>query len=157
MKHTMAALVMNKPGVLARVAGLFARRGYNVASLSVNTTRDAKHADPTGERYSRMTIVVDDEGDPRITEQIEKQLYKLVDVVKVSDHTRTNIVPRELALIKVRAPSAKRAEILSLCDIFRADIADVSEDTLIVQVVGTPARFSSTRWSVCWKTMEFWR
>jgi len=143
VKHTIATLVINKPGVLARVAGLFARRGYNVQSLSVNITRDAKFADPSGERFSRMTIVVDDEGNPRIMEQIEKQLYKLVDVVKVSDHTRTNIVPRELALVKVRAPAAKRAELLSLCTIFRADIADVGEETVIVQAVGTPDKLDA--------------
>jgi acetolactate synthase-1/3 small subunit len=138
MKHTIAVLVNNKPGVLARVSGLFARRGYNIDSLAVNATIDARYHDPEGVKYSRMTIVVDDEGDPRIMDQIEKQLNKLVDVVHLSDHTQTQIVRRELALIKVRATPAQRPELFAVTQIFRALIDDISEGTVIVQVAGAP-------------------
>ncbi len=138
MKHTLAALVNNKPGVLAKVAGLFARRGYNIESLAVNATVDARYTDPTGDKYSRMTIVVDDEGDPLIMDQIEKQLDKLVDVVNISDHTQTDIVRRELALIKIRATPEQRPEIVAVCQVFRALVDDIGDETVIVQVAGTP-------------------
>ena len=128
MKHTISALVENKPGVLARVAGLFSRRGYNIASLAVSTTHAAE--------LSRMTIVVDDEGDSTILEQISKQLYKLVDVIKVFDHTQDKIVESELSLIKVASSPATRAEIMQLIDIFRARIVDVSDGTLVVEATG---------------------
>jgi acetolactate synthase-1/3 small subunit len=128
MKHTISTLVENKPGVLARVAGLFSRRGYNIASLAVSTTQDAQ--------LSRMTIVVDDEGDATILEQISKQLYKLVDVIKVFDHTVDKIVESELSLIKVASSAATRAEIMQLIDIFRARIVDVSNGTLVVEATG---------------------
>ena len=128
MKHTISALVENKPGVLARVAGLFSRRGYNIASLAVSTTHDPE--------ISRMAIVVDDEGDPRILEQISKQLYKLIDVIKVYDHTDNRVVESELSLIKVAAKATTRAEIMQLADIFRAKIVDVSDNALIVEATG---------------------
>lgn len=128
MKHTISTLVENKPGVLARVAGLFSRRGYNIASLAVSTTQDPK--------ISRMAIVVDDEGDPSILEQISKQLYKLVDVIKVFDHTGNRIVESELSLVKVTSNAATRAEIMQLLDIFRAKVVDVSDGTLIVEATG---------------------
>ncbi len=128
MKHTISTLVENKPGVLARVAGLFSRRGYNIASLAVSTTQDPK--------ISRMAIVVDDEGDPAILEQISKQLYKLVDVIKVFDHTGNRIVESELSLVKVTSNAATRAEIMQLLDIFRAKVVDVSDGTLIVEATG---------------------
>ena len=128
MKHTISTLVENKSGVLARVAGLFSRRGYNIASLAVSTT----HAP----ELSRMTIVVDDEGDSTILEQISKQLYKLVDVIKVFDHTEDKIVESELSLIKVASSAATRAEIMQLIDIFRARIVDVSDGTLVVEATG---------------------
>jgi len=140
VKHTLAALVNNKPGVLAKVAGLFARRGYNIDSLAVNATIDARHVDPDGSKYSRMTIVVDDEGDPLIMDQIENQLNKLVDVVHISDHTQTDIVRRELALVKIKATPAQRPEIVAACQIFRALVDDIGENTLIVQVAGTPEK-----------------
>jgi acetolactate synthase-1/3 small subunit len=128
MKHTISTLVENKPGVLARVAGLFSRRGYNIASLAVSTTQDPK--------ISRMAIVVDDEGDSAILEQISKQLYKLVDVIKVYDHTGNQIVESELSLIKVAANATTRAEIMQLVDIFRAKVVDVSDGTLVVEATG---------------------
>ncbi len=128
MKHTISTLVENKSGVLARVAGLFSRRGYNIASLAVSTTQDP--------HLSRMTIVVDDEGDATILEQISKQLYKLVDVIKVFDHTEDKIVESELSLIKVASSATTRAEIMQLIDIFRARIVDVSNGTLVVEATG---------------------
>ncbi|MGD8240312.1 MAG: acetolactate synthase small subunit [Armatimonadota bacterium] len=128
MKHTISTLVENKPGVLARVAGLFSRRGYNIASLAVSTTQDPD--------LSRMTIVVDDEGDPTILEQISKQLYKLVDVIKVFDHTEDKIVESELSLIKVAASAATRPEIMQLASIFRAKIVDVGDDGLTIEATG---------------------
>ncbi len=126
MKHTISVLVNNRPGVLARTAGLFSRRGFNIDSLAVSTTQD-----PT---MSRMTIVVD--GPDQILEQISKQLYKLIDVVKVLDHQDEPIVTRELALVKVNAPTENRAEIMQIVSIFRANIVDIAEDTFVVEVTG---------------------
>jgi acetolactate synthase-1/3 small subunit len=124
--HTITALVENTPGVLARVAGLFARRGFNIESLAVSITEDPG--------VSRMTIVVD--GDDRALEQIEKQLNKLVEVIKVYDYADTPYVERELALIKVSAGPEKRAEVMQIIDVFRGKIIDVSERTLTVEVTG---------------------
>ena len=126
MQHTITALVENRPGVLARVAGLFSRRGFNIESLAVSITEDPS--------VSRMTIVVG--GDERTLEQIEKQLNKLIEVIKVFDYTNTASVDRELALIKVTAGPDKRAEIMQISDIFRAKIIDVSERTLTIEVTG---------------------
>ena len=126
-RHTITALVENKPGVLARVAGLFGRRGFNIHSLAVGTTQVPD--------LSRMTIVV--EGDDRTLEQVTKQLNKLVDVVKVSDITTVNTVDRELTLIKVSVDPAQRIEIMQLADTFRAKILDVAERSLIIEVTGT--------------------
>lgn len=124
--HTISALVENRPGVLARIAGLFARRGFNIESLAVSITDD-----PT---ISRMTIVAG--GDEAALEQIRKQLSRLIDVIKVYDHTGEAVVERELALIKVKATSDTRSEIVELANIFRAAIVDVAEDTLIIEVTG---------------------
>jgi len=129
MKHTISALVEHKPGVLARVAGLFARRGYNIDSLAVGTSERPE--------FARMTIVVEDEGDRTILEQISKQLYKLIDVVKVFNHTVDPIVERELALVKVAVNSQTRPDVMQIAAIFRANIVDVGEGTLIVEVSGT--------------------
>jgi len=126
VKHTLAILVENRPGVLARVAGLFMRRGYNIESIAVGATED-----PT---VSRMTIVV--EGDKRDVEQITKNVHKLIEVLKVTDLTEEKMVDRELALIKVTAEAANRSEILQIVDIFRAKIVDVSERSVIVEVTG---------------------
>jgi len=140
VKHTIAALVNNRPGVLAKVAGLFARRGYNIDSLAVGPTIYAGDKKAGPGKYSRMTIVVDDEGDPRIMDQIEKQLDKLVDVVHISDHTRADVVRRELALIKIECPPDKRPEIVAICQAFRAQIDDIGQSTVIIQVTGAPEK-----------------
>ena len=133
MKHTMSVLVENKPGVLARVASLFARRGYNIDSLAVSTTER--------EDTSRMTVVA--EGDEHTLEQITKQLYKLVDVIKVYDHTGESVVDRELALIKVGADGSTRSEIMQISDIFRAQIVDVGDEVLTIQCAGTEEKIDS--------------
>lgn len=126
MKHTISVLVENKPGVLARVAGLFSGRGYNIDSLNVGETEDPS--------MSRMTIVA--RGDDRILEQITKQLNKLIDVIKVTDLSPEEHVERELALIKVSAPAKTRSEIIQLANIFRSQIVDVSHETLVISVTG---------------------
>ena len=127
MKHTISVLVNNRPGVLARTAGLFARRGFNIDSLAVSTTQDPD--------VSRMTIVV--EGPDQILEQISKPLYKLMDVIKVLDHKDEAVVNRELALVKVDADAGTRAEIMQIVSIFRANIVDVSEKVFIIEVTGS--------------------
>jgi len=127
MKHTISVLVNNRPGVLARTAGLFARRGFNIDSLAVSTTQDPD--------VSRMTIVV--AGPDQIVEQISKQLYKLMDVIKVLDHRDEAVVNRELALIKVDALPGERAEIMQIVSIFRANIVDIAEKTFIIEVTGS--------------------
>jgi acetolactate synthase-1/3 small subunit len=126
MQHTITVLVENKPGVLARVSGLFARRGFNIESLAVSITDD-----PT---VSRMTIVVT--GDDSTLEQINKQTSKLIDVIKVIDYSGVPTVDRELAMIKVDAKPAQRAEIMQIVDIFRAKIIDISETTFTIEVTG---------------------
>lgn len=126
-QHTITALVENHPGVLARVAGLFARRGYNIESLAVSVTDKPE--------ISRMTILVG--GDHRVLEQITKQLNKLVEVIKVVDYTETAAVERELALIKVNAEPKDRSEIMQIVEIFRGRIIDMSEKTFIVEVTGS--------------------
>lgn len=131
--HTLSVLVENRPGVLARIAGLFRRRGFNIESLSVSTTDD-----PT---VSRMTIVVG--GDDATIEQITKQLNKLVDVIKVQDHTGEDVVERELALIKVSCEPERRNEILNLVTIFRASIVDVGADTMMIEITGTEDKINA--------------
>jgi acetolactate synthase-1/3 small subunit len=126
-QHTITVLVENKPGVLARVSGLFARRGYNIESLSVSITDDPA--------VSRMTIVV--AGDADTLEQITKQLHKLIDTLKVYDYLDTPMLERELALIKVNAEPGQRAELLQLIEIFRGKVIDVSEKTFVVEVTGS--------------------
>jgi len=124
MKHTISVIVENKPGVLQRVSGLFSRRGFNIESLAVGT---AENPD-----ISRMTIVV--EGDEQTLEQITKQLYKQIDVLKVFDLPAEEAVERELALIKVHANEKTRTEITQIVDIFKAKIVDVAEDSLIIEI-----------------------
>ncbi len=133
MKHILAVLVENNPGVLARVAGLFSRRGFNIDSLAVGRTDNPA--------VSRMTIVAG--GDDRYLEQLNKQLHKLVDVIKISDITRDAYVDRELVLIKVSADAAKRAEIMQLVDIFRARIVDVGPKTLTIEVTGNDGKITA--------------
>lgn len=130
MKHTISCTVRNRPGVLARVAGLFSRRGYNIDSLAVSTSHDPG--------MSRMTIVV--EGDEDVLSQIVQQLYKLIDVINVTDHTGDLVVERELALMKISATPEKRQEILQLVQIFRARTVDVGHDTMVLEVTGSPAK-----------------
>ena len=128
MRHTISVLVDNKPGVLARVAGLFSGRGFNIESLSVNETLD-----PT---MSQMTIVT--RGDDRVLEQINKQLNKLIDVIKVIDYEKgdESHLDRELALIKVAVTEKSRAEVLSIIEIFRCKIIDVGKTQYTVEVTG---------------------
>jgi acetolactate synthase-1/3 small subunit len=126
MKHTISVLVENKPGVLSRVSGLFARRGFNIESLAVGTTEVPN--------VSRMTIVAS--GDDDVLEQITKQLYKLIDVIKVFDIPKEISVERELVLIKVACPEKSRQEIMQIVDIFRARIVDVSEGSMTIEMTG---------------------
>jgi acetolactate synthase-1/3 small subunit len=126
-RHTISVLVENHPGVLARIAGLFSGRGFNIESLSVGETED-----PTA---SRMTVVV--RGDDLILEQITKQLNKIVDVIKVSDITKEKFIERELVLIKVHTEGKSRSEILQIVDIFRARIVDVAPKTVTIEATGT--------------------
>lgn len=126
-KHTLAVLVHNRAGVLARIAGLYSRRGFNIESVAVGRTEDPK--------ISRMTLVA--EADEDTLEQITKQLNKLVDVIKISDITNDDKVDRELALIKVNATTATRSEIVHIVSIFRAQIIDVSQKTVTIEMTGT--------------------
>ena len=126
MKHTISVLVKNKFGVLVRIAGLFSGRGFNIDTLSVGPTHD--------ESMSRMTIVT--HGDAAVLEQIDKQLNRLVDVVKVTDLTGSGFVARELMLIKVRADAGRRSEVIQLADIFKANIVHVENDALVVEITG---------------------
>ncbi len=130
MKHTLSVLVEDEAGVLTRIAGLFARRGFNIESLAVGPTEQVK--------VSRITMVVP--GDDQVIEQLTKQLYKLVNVLKVQDITETPCVERELMLLKVSANSNTRAEVVGLAQIFRARVVDVSEDSLTLEVVGDPGK-----------------
>tara|TARA_B100000749_G_scaffold157062_1_gene120673 strand:- start:70 stop:657 length:588 start_codon:yes stop_codon:yes gene_type:complete len=124
--HTITALVEDKPGVLARVAGLFRRRGFNIVSLAVGQSEQSE--------LSRMVFVVD--GDQYTVDQATKQLDKLIEVVRVSDITHEEIVSRELALIKVKTTSSTRAEIIEVIQLFRANIVDVGSQTLVVEITG---------------------
>jgi len=133
MKHTVAVLVENKPGVLARVAGLFSRRGFNIESLAVGVTENAD--------TSRMTIVVS--GDDNVLEQVMKHLNKLIDVIRVTDIPQEDSVNRELALIKVGVDSDTRAEVMQIVDIFRAKIVDVGVKSLIVEVTGDESKIGA--------------
>lgn len=138
MKHTLAVLVENKPGVLTRIAGLFARRGYNIESLAVGETEDPS--------ISRMTIVV--EGDEKVIEQVTKQLHKLIDVIKLTDITQEENVDRELVLIKVNAEPSVRAEIMQIVDIFRARIVDIGRDSLIIEATGDTGKIKAIETSL---------
>jgi acetolactate synthase I/III small subunit len=125
-KHTVSVLVNNQPGVLQRVSGLFGRRGFNIESITVGESEELG--------LSRMVIVTT--GDDNTLEQISKQLYKLIDVIKVIDLSSNPMVARELALIKVNAEPTMRPEILGIVETFRAAVVDIGPNSLIVQVVG---------------------
>lgn len=130
MKHTLSVLVEDESGVLSRIAGLFARRGFNIESLAVGP------AEQVG--ISRITMVVS--GDDQAIEQITKHLYKLINVLKVQDITEIPCVERELMLVKVNTSSSTRSEIVELAQIFRARVVDVAEDSLTIEVVGDPGK-----------------
>ncbi|MDQ6963329.1 MAG: acetolactate synthase small subunit [Mariprofundales bacterium] len=126
MRHTITVLVENEAGVLTRVAGLFSARGYNIESLSVAPTLD--------ETVSRMTIVT--RGDERVIEQINKQLNKLIPIIKTEDISRTSHMERELILVKVQAEAETRAEVLRMADVFRAKVIDVSPSSYTLELTG---------------------
>jgi len=132
-KHTLVALVEDKPGVLNRMASLFRRRGFNIESIAVGHS-ELPH-------LSRMTVVVD--GSATMVEQVRKQLDKVIDVIKVSDITGDDMVARELALIKVKATSTTRSEIIEIVDIFRANIVDVAPDSVTIEITGDEEKIGS--------------
>jgi len=132
-KHTLVALVEDKPGVLNRMASLFRRRGFNIESITVGHS-EVPH-------LSRMTIVVD--GATTQVEQVRKQLDKVVDVVKVYEISGHDMIARELALIKVQATSTTRSEIIQIVDIFRAGIVDVGPDSVTIEVTGDEDKINS--------------
>ena len=133
MKHTLSVLVENKPGVLARIAGLFARRGFNINSLAVGITEDPD--------VSRMTITVDAAEHP--VEQVTKQLHKLINVIKITDLDPGRTVARELSLVKVSTDARTRGEIMQIAEIFRANILDVGKKTLTIEVTGTTEKIEA--------------
>ena len=131
--HTLSVLVQNVPGVLARISGLFARRGFNIDSLAVGETDDPN--------VSRMTIVVRADGKP--LEQVTKQLHKLINVLRIAELPPTASVERELALIKVGALAGKRAEVLEIVEIFRAKVIDVDAEAVVIEATGTPDKVNA--------------
>jgi acetolactate synthase-1/3 small subunit len=133
MRHVISALVMNEPGVLAHVAGMFAARGFNIDSLVVGRTESPE--------LSRMTVVVD--GDDNMIEQVRKQLAKLVPVVKVRNFTGAAYVERDLALITVSVGPDKRGEIVELTELFRGKVIDVAKDSLLIEISGTEHKIES--------------
>ncbi len=132
-KHTLVAIVQDKPGVLNRMVSLFRRRGFNIDSIAVGHSEEP--------HLSRVTIVVN--GSTAMVEQVRKQLDKLIDVVRVSDISGDKITVRELAMVKVKATSATRSEILEIADIFRANIVDVSSDSLTIEITGDEDKIDS--------------
>ncbi len=133
MKHIISALVENKPGVLAHVAGMFAARAFNIDSLVVGRTEDPK--------LSRMTIVVI--GDDKVVEQVRKQLARVVPVVKVQDFVGQPIVARDLMLISISAPPEKRPEIMSLIGMFSGKVVDIAQKSLTVEISGPEAKIEA--------------
>lgn len=129
-RHTLSVLVENKPGVLARIAGLFSRRGFNIDSLAVGPTEHPE--------VSRMTIVVNVETSP--LEQVTKQLNKLVEVIKVVELDREMSVNRELLLVKVKADASSRGQVLELVQLFRAKVVDVGTEAVTIQIVGNQGK-----------------
>ncbi len=133
MKHIISALVENKPGVLAHVAGMFAARGFNIDSLVVGRTEDPN--------LSRMTIVVI--GDDRIVEQVRKQLGRIVPVVKVQDYVDKPVVARDLMLVSVAVPPEKRPEVFALIEMFRGRVVDIGSKTLMIEVSGPESKIEA--------------
>ena len=130
MKHTLSVLVEDESGVLTRIAGLFARRGFNIESLAVGPAEEIG--------ISRITMVVP--SDERTIEQLTKQLYKLVNILKVEDITNLPCIERELMLIKIKTQLNERSEVLEIAQVFRAHIVDLSEDSVIIEVTGDPGK-----------------
>jgi acetolactate synthase-1/3 small subunit len=133
MKHIISALVENKPGVLAHVAGMFAARGFNIDSLVVGRTEDQK--------FSRMTLVVI--GDDRVVEQVRKQLARIVSVVKVQDFVGKPVVARDLMLATITAPPEKRTEIVSMVEMFRGNVVDVGLKSIMVEISGPESKIEA--------------
>ena len=130
MKHTLSVLVEDESGVLTRIAGLFARRGFNIESLAVGPAEE--------EGISRITMVLP--GDDVTVEQLIKQLYKLINVLKVQDITNTPCVERELMLLKISASNETRAQILDIANVFRAKVVDLAEHSLTLEITGDPGK-----------------
>ncbi len=133
MQHTVSVLVENHFGVLARVAGLFSARGFNIDSLAVGETQDPE--------VSRMTVIAN--GDDRVVEQIMKQLNKLVDVIRVEDLTAKDMIARELVLIKIGVNATSRNDIMHVVNTFRAKIVDVSQESLTIEVTGSEGKIDA--------------
>lgn len=133
LKKTISVIVENQPGVLARIAGLFSGRGFNIDSLAVGETED--------KTTSRMTIVAT--GDELVLEQILKQLNKLIDVIKVIDMTGENFVEREMALIKINVAGKDKNELMNVINIFRGKVLDVNKDAYMVEITGTDEKINS--------------
>jgi acetolactate synthase-1/3 small subunit len=132
-KHVLSVLVENKPGVLTRIAGLFARRGYNIETLAVGPTDDPA--------ISRMTITVDGAKHP--IDQVTKQLHKLVQVLKIRDLEPEEALARELALFKISADAGSRAEVMHFCEIFRGNVVDVSKRSITIEITGTDEKIEA--------------
>ena len=133
MKHTISVLLQNKPGVLSRVTGLFSGRGFNIESLCVAQTLEPE--------VSHLTVISN--GDDMIIEQITKQLHKLIDVIKVTDVTEQEYVEREMVLIRVKAESHTRAEVLRIIDIFRGKVIDVSAKSYAIELTGSASKIQA--------------
>lgn len=133
MQHTLSVLVQNHAGVLSRVSGLFSRRGYNIESLAVGVTEN--------KNISRMTIVV--EGDNYVVEQVSKQLYKLVEVLKVSDITEEKYVGREMVLVTVAVEPSQRGDIIQIAEIFKGRIVDLSRKTMMLELTGNEEKINA--------------
>ncbi len=129
-KHVLSILVQNKPGVLSRISGLFARRGFNIDTLAVGPTDD--------ERVSRITLTLDGAVHP--IDQVTKQLHKLVNVLKIRDLEPHETLARELAMFKVAADDASRAGVMQICEIFRAKVVDVTKRSVVIEITGTCAK-----------------
>jgi acetolactate synthase-1/3 small subunit len=127
MTHILSVSVLNKPGVLTRIAGLFSRRNFNIESLNVGKTENPE--------ISRMTIVVN--GDEKVLEQVTKQLHKLINVLKITELDKSAIVERDLILIRVKCTRKQRSEIIQIADTFRSQIVDVAPDSLMIEATGT--------------------
>ena len=133
MRHVIFAIVENKAGVLAHIAGLFSSRGFNIDSLTVGRTENPDQ--------SRMTIVV--EGDDTILEQVRKQLGKVIDVLKVNDFSGKDIVERDLVLVKVNSPTARRHEVIGFVEVFRGKVVDITHGDMIIELSGPEAKIEA--------------